>query len=257
MILILRAGFGTSLPYAPEHSPDSQAVLSLDLLRLTIQWSAAAALAQAIEKRDPRSTWVLFTSANAVRTFEALADRIGGAAGLSHLRDQLPVVAIGTRTAQALEGWRTRQRVVATDPTPASLVQSLKEASVLEVIWPNNMTRRREIPAALSEAGIRVTEIPTYGEEIDPQTVEFLHRSLATGGVSGIGFTSANVVGTFFDLLDSWEPSLRKILENVPLGGIGPLTATVLQTRAHREVLTASETSVDSLVRALRDALSR
>lgn len=195
-----------------------------------------------------RYRWIVFTSANGVRTF---FDRGLDPAGADARRlASSRVAAIGPGTAAAL-----RQRGVRADLVPERFVaESLLEAFPApaepgeRVLLVRAEHARDVLPEGLTRTGRAVDVLPVYrtvAAAPDPDLLERVRR----GAVDAITFTSSSTVERLCDALGSLPDPQPLVVS------IGPVTSRAARDRGLRVTGEATEHTIEGLVAALRAAL--
>lgn len=196
----------------------------------------------------PDYGWVLFTSENGVRFFWESLTRQGLSAGaLGGAR----VGAVGPGTAQALETLGVRADVVAKEFRGEGLAEAVLEAMGGErprVLLARAEEAREVLPETLRSAGCVVDVAPAYVTRPVVGAGERLRAVFAGQGVDAVMFTSASTVASFCDALG---PDATKVLANVKVASIGPITTEAAEKRGIHVAVTASLHTVPALVEAL------
>lgn len=192
--------------------------------------------------------WVLFTSANGVdRFFVALREIGRDARAFARAR----IGVIGPKTAAALERQGLRPDVVAEEHVGEGLAAEIaRQGGARRVLVPRALEAREALPEALRAAGAEVDVVPAY--ETRPagaERAEQLRGMLARGEVDVVLFTSSSTVTSLLALLGD-----ARLLEDVTVASIGPITGRTLADAGVRADVTASTYTVAGLLDELERA---
>jgi uroporphyrinogen-III synthase len=189
--------------------------------------------------------WVLFTSANAVRVF---AER---ARALDLVPDPRRVGVIGPATAKAVQ--EVLQR--APDLMPQTYIaESFGEALVpkargAKMLLVRAAVARDTLPEILVAAGARLTVAEAYRTIIPSGSIAELGMLFAEAPPDAITFTSASTAHNLAALL---EEAHLAVPQGTVLASIGPITSRAMREAGLEPVLEAAESTIPSLVAALR-----
>lgn len=206
--------------------------------------------------------WVLFTSANGVRSCASQLRALGldarafGAA---------KVGCIGPKTAQELTSLGIRADLVATEYVAEGLVRDLLARGSLggsRVLLLRALEAREELPRALRAAGVSLDVVPAYQTlALDASGQERLRAAFCAAGperatdapddprpVDVALFTSSSTVHA---LVDALGPDAGALLDGVVLASIGPVTSATMGARGLRVDVEAREYTVAGLLDAL------
>jgi uroporphyrinogen III methyltransferase/synthase len=194
---------------------------------------------------------VIFTSENAVDALWDALTRLGrdaGAFGGARL------AAIGRSTADALHS-----RGLAVDIMPERFVAEALGAAILgalgdgasgtRVLLPRALEAREVLPEMLRAAGVQVDVVPVY-QTIGASTerAEELSRMLERGQIDYVLLCSSSTVTNLCAMLGTEAVPL---LSRARLASIGPVTTETAERLGLRVALTASPSTVESLVQAV------
>lgn len=201
--------------------------------------------------------WVVFTSANGVRTFRRAMEAVGAS---NRLLEETHVAAIGPATGQELRACGVRSTVLPDAYRAERLVRAIGErARVIasdggqplagaRVLLPRAAEARDVLPDGLRAAGASVDVVTAYVTRTDPTGAEELRRVVASGDVNWITFTSSSTVRSFVTLVGPDTGGAKVAV-------IGPITAETAGTLGVRVDVVASEYTVPGLVRTLVDTI--
>jgi len=202
-----------------------------------------APLDEAIAALD-RYDWVIFTSVNGVHSFwERLAVLGKDDRALEGVR----VAAIGPATAHAL-----RERGVTADFVPAKYVAEEVAAGLGDVhgqrfLLPRADLAREALARLLREAGATVDEIVAYRTVVGEGGSD-VRGMLERGEIDAVTFTSSSTVRYFLQRIG---PEATRLLDEVVIACIGPITARTARELGLQVDVLAEEYTVEGLVRAL------
>ncbi|MEO7329464.1 MAG: uroporphyrinogen-III synthase, partial [Minicystis sp.] len=135
------------------------------------------------------------------------------------------------------------------------LLLARRAASPIRVLLPRALVAREVLPDLLREAGCEVAVIPVYEtRKASADHREALIRRLESKSLDVVMLTSSSTADSLADLLGVRAPDL---LEGVLLASIGPITSATAEKRGLTVGLTAEESTVPGLIRALEAHLSR
>lgn len=195
--------------------------------------------------------WVIFTSANGVRSFR---ERLQIAGRDARDLSGITVCAIGPATAAALQSLGVRADVVPTEFKGEALVEAigtvagadgLQEARVLVA---RAAEAREVLPEELMRRGARVDVVPAYRTVRSALDAELLRSLLREGKVHAVTFTSSSTVKHFLELAGEEAGTL---LEGVTVASIGPITAEMAARRGIASHIVPENYTIPALVEAL------
>jgi uroporphyrinogen III methyltransferase / synthase len=216
-----------------------------------------------IEIRDPQSwqpldeaigrletfDYLVFTSANGVKKFLSRLPACG-----RDVRDLkgLGIGAIGPGTAAELAATGIRIDFVPQEYRAEGLIEYLKEAEVRgkSFLIPRAKVARDLLPRTLEERGARVEVVEAY-ETVRPEFAAGELEHLLTPAPDAVTFTSSSTVSNFVKLVE--RAGLRKILEQVAIVSIGPVTSETVRKHGLEVSVEATESTVTGLIQALQE----
>ncbi len=188
---------------------------------------------------------LIFTSLNGVRFFmERLRHQEKDIRELKGVR----VYAIGPKTATALEGFGIRADVVPDEYVAESLLQSLGRETVAgkRFLLPRATVAREALPEELSARGAEIDVVPAYQTVPKNKVNEEFLGKLREGAINAITFTASSTVTHFLSWIED-----KRLLKNVTIACIGPITARTLEDHGFKVDVIAKEYTVEGLVEAL------
>jgi uroporphyrinogen III methyltransferase/synthase len=227
------------------------------------EWGAEPIVVPTIEIHPPRDpealalalaqlasfSWVVFTSANGVeRTWAALAASGKDARAFGAAR----IAAVGPVTADALAAHGLRADVRAKDlkgeGLAEELLRAMPSASSASVLILRAEEAREIVPDTLRAAGCVVDVVGAYENRPAPGAAARLRDLIGHRRVDAVTFTSSSTVDNVCDALGDEAP---KMLAEVRVASIGPITTATASKRGIRVDVTARESTVEALVQAL------
>jgi uroporphyrinogen III methyltransferase/synthase len=181
--------------------------------------------------------WLLFTSANAVEQF---MDRMGDR------RPTIPIAVVGSSTAARLTEWGLKASLVPQEFRAEGLLAAFPENLVgTRILFPRAEVARELLPDELRRRGATVDIVTVY------RTVKAFSGSigeiLASERVDCIVFTSPSTI----------PDDLHSLPTSTSLAVIGPVTREAAQLFGLKPDITPVESTIPSLVAAIRDHLKK
>jgi uroporphyrinogen III methyltransferase/synthase len=191
--------------------------------------------------------WVVFSSANGVRSF---LDRIAATGRDLRALGGVRLAAIGPATAEALAAYHLRADTQPEEYRAEALAEALLPATRGERVLLIRASRGRETLAEmLSAGGATVTQAVVYESRdvtsADPEVV----TSLADGRVDWVTVTSSAIARALIALFGQQ-------LRGTKLAAISPLTADMLAAAGYPATAVAAEYTTDGVVAAILAAES-
>jgi len=194
--------------------------------------------------------WIVFTSVNGVRFFfKRLFERGKDVRALYHIR----TACIGPVTAERLAGFGLSCDILPEAYRAESVVAAFKNQDVKDqkILLPRAQEARPILPETLTEMGAQVDEIAVYRTQIAQDNVVTLLDGLAARNIDCITFTSSSTVKNFKKLIPVSD--FPKLLENVTIACIGPITADTAKELNFNVDVIAETYTIPGLVDALID----
>jgi uroporphyrinogen-III synthase len=223
-----------------------------------------------IEIRPPRSyqaldralrnvtnyDWLILTSVNGV---EALFRRLSKLRKKPKDLAKLKICAIGPATAEAIAQRGLNVDVIPEKYVAESVVDALaSRVKGKHVLLVRATVARDVIPRELRAAGASVEVVEAYETVVSAASRARLGAVLKSARLrpDAITFTSSSTAKNFVELLRGRDSS-TKLLDGVVLASIGPVTSATLRELGLRADVEATEYTMDGLVAALMNALTR
>lgn len=190
--------------------------------------------------------WLLFTSQNAVRFFEERRRELEIPLEWAHPR----VAAVGPATAKAARELGYDVEYTAEEATGRGLAAGLAEKLAgRNVLLPRSERARADLPAALSAAGARVTEVVAYHTTAPgPEGAAAMER-IRAGEVDAVTLASPSAFERLEEQLG--HAALAELTRRVALAAIGPVTAAAIRQAGLPVAVVPSKPSAESFVEAL------
>lgn len=205
-----------------------------------------AALRRAVEY-----AWIVFTSANGVRS---VFDRVDAAGRDTRVFAGARIAAIGPATADTLREHGIRADFVPSRFVAESVAEEWPERNMAgkRVLLARAAEAREFLPEKLHELGAQVDVVAAYRTVRDASGADEVHEQLAAGEIDAVTFTSSSTVRNFVESLGA--ENVPKLLAGVTIACIGPITAETARELGLEPTLVADEFTVKGLVDALLEA---
>lgn len=194
--------------------------------------------------------WVVLTSANGVGRFWARLVNAGLDARALH---GIRLAAIGPATAAELETHGLRADFLPGEYVAEAVAAGLGDVRGLRVLLPRADIARPALAHLLRESGAEVVEVAAYRTlrpEIDPDALRDL-----LAGITVVTFTSSSTVRNLAAMADDAGLELPRVLSEVLVACIGPITAATARELGLVVDVTAGEYTIDGLVEALMNQI--
>ena len=197
----------------------------------------------------PDFDWVVFTSANAVRSVFGRLSEMGADARNFH---GVEAAAIGSATRSALLDRGISADLVAGASNSGGLAKSLAEAGIAgkRILLPRANIATETLPANLREAGAEVVEVEAY-RTVVPEGSRQAAADAIGAGIDAAAFTSSSTVVNLIELLDGD----LKALDGVSVACIGPVTAATAGRLGLKVDIVADVQNIDGLARAVQSVI--
>jgi len=188
--------------------------------------------------------WVVFTSANGVRSVLSRARGLGRAA--DDVLDRR-VAAVGASTARVLGGYGIEPAFIPGVERSRVLAEALPAVRGARILLMRSDIADPQLASALRERDARqVDDVIAYRTLLLPPRGHALEE--LRGGVDGVTFTSPSTVRGFLELGEE----ARSLLEGVAVVTLGPAATDALRLKGLEIAAEASERDMSGLVDALR-----
>lgn len=192
---------------------------------------------------------LILTSANAVDAFFVRLQVAGLDLRALH---GITVVAVGPKTAAAIEARGLRPDLIPADYRAEGVVELLRSRGVVgqRVLYPHAELARDLIPKALAAAGATVAAPLAYRTVPPVGGAERLREILAAGDIDAITFTSSSTVENFIAMAG---PNAAELLQAVTVVSIGPLTTKTAERHGLTVAVEPAAATLEALVEAMID----
>ena len=213
-----------------------------------------AALDNALIKIDHYDTLIL-TSVNGAEVLFDRYNRLGlPIVDMQHLL----VVAIGPATARAIQSEGLGVSIVPEKYVAESVIESLrgKLFNNSRVLLVRAKVARDVLPNELRQAGATVDVIEAYETKVPEGAGQRLKEIFANPATKPhiVTLTSSSTATNFLSLLGQERP---RLLEDVKLASIGPVTSATLRQAGLEPAMEARDYTMDGLVAAIAEFVAR
>ena len=205
---------------------------------------------------------IIFLSVNSVGSLSQVADDEELTNDLSKAFEDVIVVAIGSKTLDALQAHGVEARIVPDEQSSQGVLESLAETDLegLSIGIPRSSKADGTLRRALEERGAIVREVTAYesGLPSDMTPALGLIEALGRGEVDAVTFTSASTGRNLYEIANAHASSaeLEEGLRGAVVAAIGPATSEALKELGVRVDVVPSEHSTDALIGALVEKLN-
>jgi len=184
---------------------------------------------------EKKVDYVIFMSVNGVQQLLDAAATLGLKKQLKPRLNSVVTMAVGPKTAEALEKNQIHVSIVPEKYTSEGIMQSLQErgASGKTIYIPRTSQAPPELAEKLRQIGNRVTEIYVYESKLpsDQELNEKFLQDLSEGRIDAIIFSSSLGAKNLIDMLKE-DISAKRLLDLIKtkttVVAIGPTTAKTL-----------------------------
>jgi len=191
--------------------------------------------------------WLIFTSANGVRSFLDRVKTCGG--DLRGLRAR--ICAIGPATRRALEAAHLKVDLMPSEYVAESLVQAFagEDLTGRRILLPRAAGAREAAPAELRRRGAEVEVVEAY-RSVPPEDLPSRARRIFGSGLKPdwVTFTSASTVKHLV------EAAGARALEGVRIASIGPITSAAVRRYGLEVTVEARQYTAEGLIEAILGA---
>jgi len=194
--------------------------------------------------------WVIFTSGQAVRAFEARSKDLG--VSLNSAGSKLRIAAVGPVSAEAVRKAGLPVEYVAKTHNGVGLANELgARLQGRRVLLPRSDRANPDLPAALKTHGAQVTEVIAYRTlqpgEVDRQKLS----SISASEADAILFFSPSAVQNFGELVGTEH--FLGLQDGLAITAVGPVTAEALRHLKMERIIVAPDTTSAAVVQALEN----
>ena len=210
-----------------------------------------ADLDRAIEQIE-QYQWIVFTSANGVRSFfERFSDIRGDIRDLRGVR----ICTIGPATRACVEGYHIPVDLVPDEYLSEGVVDAFRGHDIADqdILLPRAEIAGDVIPEGLSAMGARVNVAVAYRTVSPGGDGTEIRELMESGKVDVLTFTSPSTVNNFMDIIGGREA----IPKHVRIACIGPVTQRACEESGLRVDIMQGPYSVPGLVEAIERHLTQ
>jgi uroporphyrinogen III methyltransferase / synthase len=187
--------------------------------------------------------WMIFTSANGVRSFFRKATEKGLDARL--LAGTL-IAVIGPSTGEALREWGIIPDLMPSSYRAEGILEEMSEVRGKNILIVRAEEARDVLPDSLREMGNTVDIAVAYRTIAPSRSRELLKELSGSTHVDMVTFTSSSTAKNFAALADG-VPALKEL----PCASIGPITSDTAREEGFQVLVEAEDYTIDGLVEAL------
>lgn len=193
--------------------------------------------------------WLIFTSVNGVKAyFNRLLELKIDIRSLGDVK----ICAIGPKTQESLEDKGLVVAYVPEEYKAEAIISGLKDKLVpgQRILLPRADLARPILVDSLKEMGMVIDEVIAYRTVLGSEDKDLLVNKLVNKEISVVTFTSSSTVRNFMTLLEDRQDK-DKILQNLIIACIGPITTDTASELGLRVDVMAQDYTIDGLVEAL------
>jgi uroporphyrinogen III methyltransferase/synthase len=197
-------------------------------------------------------SWIVFTSANAVRVIHKRLDALGlDARAFGKAR----IAAIGPATADALRAIGLRADFVPSRFVAEAVAEEWPEREMVghHVLLPRAKDARELLPNRLREMGAVVDVVTAYEAVMDAEAAKEIRAQLHAGAIHAVTFTSSSTVRNFVESIG--RECIPELLRKTKVACIGPITAQAARELGIIPDIEAQEHTMEGLVEALVEGM--
>lgn len=205
-------------------------------------------LDQAIQKLHEYQ-WVIFTSVNGVHYFFQRLFHLGkDCRSLGNIK----TAAIGPATSQKLFQFGLKTDILPKTYQAESVIEAFQHEIIKgqTILLPRAKEARSILPDELSKMGAIVHDIQAYKTIQDLDAAPMLLEELENNPIDMITFTSSSTVKNFNALLPE-EPQRSRLMKNIIVASIGPITTQTAKDLGFDVHLTAETFTIPGLCDAI------
>ncbi len=193
-------------------------------------------------------SWVIFTSANAVRVVD---ERLEAAGKDARAFGSARIAAIGPATADALLEIGLRADFIPSQFVAESVAGEWPDHEMTgkRVLLPRAKEARDYLPDKLREMGAEVDVVTAYETVLDGAAADRIREELTSGEIDVITFTSSSTVKNFVESIGT--ETVASIAGKVTVAAIGPITGGTATELGLNPQIEAKEHTIPGLVQAI------
>jgi uroporphyrinogen III methyltransferase/synthase len=189
--------------------------------------------------------WILFTSANAVRTVVDRLRRLGR--DVRSLKGPL-IGVIGPATEETVFSYGMMVDFMPSRFVAEAVAEEFSDPEGKRILIPGAKDAREVLPEKLREKGAHVDFVASYQTVIEESCAPPIKEMLQRGEIDIITFTSSSTVKNFVQLVGR-----ESVPEGVKIACIGPITAQTAEEHGLKPDIVAQDYTIKGLVKALME----
>ena len=191
--------------------------------------------------------WIVFTSANGVRSFLGRLQELGQ--DFPRV-EKVRLAAIGPATAATLRAEGIEVDIVPKRFVAEEVFEALRQAGPLQgkrVLLPRADIAREALPKLLRDAGAEVEVVVAYRTISVSEEIASALQLVRDGRVDVVTFTSGSTVRSFLSAV----PNKGELQGKFASASIGPITSQALRDAGFEPAIEAGVYTVDGLIDAI------
>ncbi len=209
------------------------------------------------ELQEGKVDYTIFMSANALKYLFEAAESLGLKNTLKEGLEKTTVVAVGPKTANALEKCQISVKILPEKYSSEGILQALQKIGVTgkTIAIPRVKGASQDLKIKLEELGGKVKEIYVYEQQTSKNAcrVNKFIEDLDAGKIDAIVFGSSQSVRNIFQILTDAisAEKLREMLKCLTIVAIGPVTAKTLKEMGLKVDVTPKRYTFQEALKAL------
>jgi uroporphyrinogen III methyltransferase/synthase len=193
---------------------------------------------------------LIFTSVNGVKNFFQRLKEKGK--NISPLK-KLKMVAIGPKTAAAIEQFHLRVDIIPKKFQAESVVEALEKDGITgkRFLLPRAEKARDVLPKEITKRGGHINVVTVYRTSKGKGDVQAVKELFRKRLIHVITFTSSSTVKNFVELLA--EKDISKMIKGAVVASIGPITADTAASLGIKTDILPENYTIPGLVKAISE----
>jgi uroporphyrinogen III methyltransferase/synthase len=193
---------------------------------------------------------LIFTSVNGVKNFFQRLKEKGK--NISPLK-KLKMVAIGPKTAAAIEQFHLRVDIIPKKFQAESVVEALEKDGITgkRFLLPRAEKARDVLPKEITKRGGHINVVTVYRTSKGKGDVQAVKELFRKRLIHYITFTSSSTVKNFVELLA--EKDISKMIKGAVVASIGPITADTAASLGIKTDILPENYTIPGLVKAISE----
>jgi uroporphyrinogen III methyltransferase / synthase len=193
---------------------------------------------------------LIFTSVNGVKFFfQRLKEKGKNIGSLKKLK----MVAIGPKTAAAIEQFQLRVDIVPKKFQAESIIEALEKKGITgkRFLLPRAEKARNVLPKEITKRGGHIDVVIVYRTSKGEGNIQEVKELFQKKIIHVITFTSSSTVKNFVELLA--EKNISKMIKGAVVASIGPITADTAASLGIRTDIMPKNYTIPGLVKAISE----